>query len=56
MEDLAHNQNKFKTQTQSETHPSPKFNFEEDLKKQNIHTMLEIYGEEYMAKIENLTR
>lgn len=26
------------------------FSFEEELKKQNINTMLEIYGEEYLQK------
>ena len=52
MEDSAQNQN----QNQLETPPAEKYNFEEDLKRQNIHTMLEIYGEEYMEKIESLTR
>ena len=56
MEDLAQNQKKTETQIQSKTYTSKKFSFEEDLKRQNIHTMLEIYGEEYMEKIESLTR
>jgi hypothetical protein len=54
MEDLKHNQKQI--EDQSEARPFLKSDFEEDLKKQNIHTMLEIYGEEYMEKIEHLTR
>jgi hypothetical protein len=56
MEDLMRNQTEKETQKRSESHPSSKFSFEEDLKRQNIHTMIEIYGEEYISKIENLTQ
>ncbi|MBT3923690.1 MAG: hypothetical protein HOF21_14060 [Nitrospina sp.] len=54
MEDIKQNQKENETQVPPKTYP--KFSFEEDLKRQNIHTMLEIYGEEYMEKIESLTR
>lgn len=56
MEDLARNQKQTKAPAQPQAHPSSKFDFEEDLKRQNIHTMLEIFGEEYMAKIGHLTQ
>jgi hypothetical protein len=54
MEDLTRNQKKTENQAQSEAHPSPKYSFEEDLRRKNIDTMLEIYGEEYMAKVGGL--
>jgi hypothetical protein len=54
MEDLTRNQKKTESRAQSEAHPSPKYSFEEDLRRQNIDTMLEIYGEEYMAKVGGL--
>jgi hypothetical protein len=54
MEDLANNPQQPKAQPQAR--PTLKFDFEEDLKRQNINTMFEIFGEEYMAKIDHLTQ
>jgi len=44
------------TKTQQEDYSSAALNFEEELKRQNISTMLEIYKEDYLAKIGLLTR
>ncbi|MBT5550305.1 MAG: hypothetical protein HOB18_09960 [Nitrospina sp.] len=54
MEDSTHNQKKTENRAQPKAHPSPKYSFEEDLRRKNIDTMLEIYGEEYMAKVGDL--
>jgi len=54
MEDLESTQKQ--TETQHEDPSSAAFNFEEELKRQNISTMLEIYKEDYLAKIGMLTR
>jgi len=56
MEDLAHIQERVETPPQPDTHSSSKSNFEEALREQNINTMIEIYGEEYAAKLDRLTR
>jgi hypothetical protein len=56
MEGLANNQQNAETLYQPEGYAPPMLDFEEELKKQNINTMIEIYGEEYMDKIKNLTR
>lgn len=55
MKDLTNMQNQNNTHPKFEN-PSPESMFEEELKRQNIRTMLEIYGEEYFAKIETLTQ
>ncbi|MBC8286729.1 MAG: hypothetical protein H8E42_04555 [Nitrospinae bacterium] len=52
MEDIAYTQET--TKPQAEDHSE--FSFEDELKRQNINTILEIYGEEYLKKIGILTR
>ena len=54
MEDLACTQKPTQNKPQTISPSSAKYNFEEELKRQNINTMIEIYGEEYMEKIETL--
>lgn len=54
MEDLAHAPKPSPNTPQTVSPSSAKYNFEEELKRQNINTMIEIYGEEYMEKIETL--
>ena len=49
-------QTKESTEPQAEDLPANKFSFEEELRRQNIITMLEIYGEEYLKKINMLTQ
>jgi len=48
------------TESRSEEHSAPEFGsefgFEEELRRQNINTMLEIYKEEYLKKIGMLAR
>jgi hypothetical protein len=56
VEDLESIQKPTETKIQREDHSSAAFNFEEELKRQNISTMLEIYKEDYLAKIGMLTR
>lgn len=66
MDDFAHNKKATESQTtrrtdkstglQPDIHSSSAFNFEEELKRLNINTMLEIYGEEYREKITLLMR
>lgn len=56
MEDIANNETPTETQSQFENISSAASKFEEELKRQNISTMLEIYKEEYLEKIEMLTR
>lgn len=56
MKDLESIQNPTETKTQQEDYSSAAFNFEEELKRQNISTMLEIYKEDYLEKIGLLTR
>ena len=47
MEDVTYTQEPSKPQAEDHS----EFSFEEELKKQNINTMLEVYGEEYLKKI-----
>ena len=54
MEDLAQGQKP--TESKTVDHSSSEFGFEEELKRQNINTMLEIYKEEYLKKIGMLAR
>lgn len=54
MEDFANNQKH--AEHQPEEQSFSEFGFEEELKRQNINTMLEIYKEEYLKKIGMLTR
>ncbi len=54
MEDITYI--KDSTNTQDEDRPPIEFSFEEELRRQNINTMLEIYGEEYLKKISLLTQ
>ena len=56
MEDLTQAQEPTETPLQPEAHSSSESNFEEALRRQNISTMFEIYGEEYAAKISMLMR
>ncbi len=56
MKELESTQKPTTTRTQQEDHSSAAYIFEEELKRQNINTMLEIYKEDYMAKIDMLTR
>lgn len=56
MEDLVNNQKPTETPSQCDDNYSEAFIFEEELKRQNISTMLEIYKEEYLEKIDMLTR
>lgn len=56
MEDLENTLKPTETKTQQKDHSSAAYNFEEELKRQNISTMLEIYKEDYLAKIGLLTR
>jgi hypothetical protein len=56
MEDLTQTQEPTETPLQPEAHSSSEPNFEEALRRQNISTMFEIYGEEYAAKISMLMR
>ncbi len=56
MKDLEGTKEPTEAQTQQEDHCSAALNFEEELKRQNISTMLEIYKEDYLAKIDMLTR
>ncbi|MBT6958963.1 MAG: hypothetical protein HN996_11115 [Opitutae bacterium] len=55
MKDLESTQKPIETKIQHEDHSSAAYNFEEKLKRQNISTMLEIYKEDYLAKIDMLT-
>ncbi|MBC8284689.1 MAG: hypothetical protein H8E32_12810 [Nitrospinae bacterium] len=50
MDDLMHNQNPAPVQPQSEIHYSSEPNFEEELRRQNIKTMIEIYGEDRLRQ------
>jgi hypothetical protein len=56
MKELVSTQKPTETQAQYEDNSSETSNFEEELKRQNINTMLEIYKDEYLAKIGLLTR
>ncbi len=56
MEDFVHTKEQTTVKPQNKAGSSIEFGFEEDLKRQNIKTMIEIYGEEYMKKIESLTQ
>ena len=62
MVDLTQTQEPTETPLQPEAHSSSESNFEEALRRQNISTMFEIYGEvywwdpEYAAKISMLMR
>ena len=55
MKDLESTQKPIETKNQHKGHSSAAYNFEEKLKRQNISTMLEIYKEDYLAKIDMLT-
>jgi hypothetical protein len=44
------------TEHQPEEHSASELGFEEELRRQNISTMLEIYKEEYLKKIGMLAR
>ena len=52
---LESTQKPIETKIQHEDHSSAAYNFEEKLKRQNISTMLDIYKEDYLAKIGMLT-
>ena len=54
MEDLAQTQGLTETPPQPDTHSSSASDFEEELRRQNISTMIEIFGEEYAAKMDIL--
>ena len=56
MEDLASNGTQTETHSQFEDNSFAASNFEEELKRQNISTMLEIYKEEYLEKIDMLIK
>ena len=43
-------QTKESTEPQAEDLPTNKFSFKEKLRRQNIKTVLEIYGEQYLKK------
>ncbi len=55
MDDFVRTQEPAETPPQPDTHSSA-FDFEEALRQQNISTMIEIYGEEYVAKLDMLMR
>ena len=55
MKDLESTQKPIEIKIQHEDHSSAAYNFEEELKRQNISTMLEVYKEDYLAKIDMLT-
>jgi hypothetical protein len=56
MDDFVRTQKPTEKKPQTNTHSSAENDFEEDLRKQNINTMIEIYGADYMKKIDLLTR
>lgn len=56
MEDLVSNETHTETQSQFKDNSLAASNFEEELKRQNISTMLEIYKEEYLEKIDLLIK
>jgi hypothetical protein len=56
MDDFVRTQKPTAERPQTNAHSSSEKDFEEDLRKQNINTMIEIYGEDYMKKIDLLTR
>ena len=56
MEDLAQTQGLTETPPQPDTHSSSASDFEEELRRQNISTMIEIFGEGYATKMDILMR
>ncbi len=55
MENITKSYDATKLQSQPDTYSSSECNFEGELKKENIDSMIDIYGEEYLVKIGILT-
>lgn len=55
MENITQSHDATAFRPQPDTHYSSKSNFKEAIQKQNIDSMIEIYGEEYLIKIGILT-
>jgi len=55
LENITKSYDATKLQSQPDTYSSSECNFEGELKKENIDSMIDIYGEEYLVKIGILT-